>query len=84
MDAELMVKATKVDGVYDKDPVKYPDAVKYDKLSYIDAISQKLGVMDLTAASLAMENNLPMRVVDLTPDNLTGIIKGQNLGTLIS
>ncbi len=84
MDAELMVKATKVDGVYDKDPVKYPDAVKYDKLSYIDAISQKLGVMDLTAASLAMENNLPMRVIDLTPENLTGIIKGQNLGTLIS
>ncbi len=84
MGAELMVKATKVDGVYDKDPKKFSDAKKYAEISYMDTLEQKLGVMDLTAASLAMENHLPIRVVDLKGENLAGIIKGQNLGTLIS
>lgn len=84
MNAELMIKATKVDGVYDKDPNKFDDAIKYEQISYIDTLQQQLGVMDLTATSLAMENKLPIRVVNLCKNNLVNIIQGKSVGTLIS
>ena len=81
--ADILIKATKVDGVYDKDPVLYSDAVKYDRISYQDAISQQLKVMDLTALSLAMENRLPIRVTKLSSENIIGIINGKEIGTLV-
>ena len=84
MNADIMIKATKVDGVYDKDPHKFADAKKYDKISYQDVLAQQLNIMDLTATSLAMENNLPIRVVDLSGDNLVAIINQKSIGTLVS
>lgn len=84
INADLMVKATKVDGIYDKDPIKHKDAKKYHSISYQDVLIQRLNVMDLTAISLAMENNLPLRVVNLSGDNLKAIINGKSIGTLVS
>ena len=63
--ADVVIKATKVDGVYDRDPVLHPEAVRFDRLSHIDAISQRLNVMDSTAISLCMDNNMPILVVNL-------------------
>lgn len=65
VDVDVVIKATKVDGVYNKDPVKHPDAVKYDQLSYDDALDQKLGVMDLTAICLVRDHDMPVRVFDM-------------------
>ncbi|WP_027179835.1 UMP kinase [Maridesulfovibrio bastinii] len=82
--AEAIIKATKVDGVYDKDPVKYPDAVKYDTVSYIEALEKRLGVMDSTAISLAMDNNLPIIVFNLFEEgNIERVVKGEKLGTIV-
>jgi uridylate kinase len=82
--AEIMLKATKVDGVYDADPVHHPDAVRYEKLSYDEAIARKLGVMDATALVLCRDQGMPMRVFDLlTPGNLQRIISGGDVGTLV-
>jgi len=82
--AEVIMKATKVDGVYDKDPMKHDDAVRYDKITYMDALRQRLNVLDSTAFSLCMDNNVPILVFDL---NDTGSIKrsilGEPVGTLI-
>jgi len=85
MDADLLIKATKVDGVYDKDPKKYPDAVKYDHLCYIDALQQRLRFMDSPALSLCMENDLPILVLNLwDPEALVKALKGDHsVGTLI-
>ena len=88
--ADLMIKATKVDGVYSADPHKYPDAIKYDHLSYDQVIKQNLSVMDLTAICLAKEHKLPIRVTNMMqPDALFAAIAGNNTennnrGTLIS
>ncbi len=85
INAEIIFKATKVDGVYDKDPLKYKDAKKYDKLSYIEVLNKNLRVMDSTAISLCRENNLPIIVFDLTmPGNIKGVIMGKKIGTLVS
>jgi uridylate kinase len=82
--AGLLLKATKVDGVYTDDPVKNPDATKYERLSYDEAINQKLGVMDATALVLCRDNGLPLRVFDLfTPGNLEGAVRGEPVGTLV-
>lgn len=82
--AEAIIKATKVDGVYDKDPVKYPDAVKYDTVSYIEALEKRLGVMDSTAISLAMDNNLPIIVFNLFEEgNIERVVRGEKLGTIV-
>ncbi len=82
--AEIMLKATKVDGVYDADPVHNPDAVRYEKLSYDEAIARKLGVMDATALVLCRDQGMPMRVFDLlTPGNLQRIVSGGDVGTLV-
>ncbi|WP_299310744.1 UMP kinase [uncultured Halomonas sp.] len=84
IDADVVVKATKVDGVYDKDPVKHDDAVKYDQLSYDDALDQKLGVMDLTAICLVRDHDMPVRVFNMNkPGALLNLVVGGEEGTLI-
>jgi len=85
IEAEIILLAKKVDGVYDKDPHKYPDAKKYDKLSYLDVLDQGLQVMDSTATSLCMDNNIPILVFALDdPKNIRRAILGEKLGTLVS
>ena len=85
INAEIIFKATKVDGVYDKDPLKYKDAKKFDSLTYIEVLSKDLRVMDSTAVSLCRENNLPIIVFDLTMSgNIKGVIMGKKIGTLVS
>jgi len=85
INAEIIFKATRVDGVYNKDPIKYKDAIKYDSLSYIEVLNKNLRVMDSTAISLCRENNLPIIVFDLTmPGNIKGVIMGKKIGTLVS
>ena len=84
LDAEILMKATKVDGVYDSDPMKNPDAVKFDKISYIDVINKGLHVMDTTATSLCMDNNMPMMVFNLaTEGNIDRALRGENVGTIV-
>ena len=84
IDADVVIKATKVDGVYDKDPVKHSDAVKYDSLSYDAVLDQKLGVMDLTAICLVRDHNMPVRVFDMTkPGALLNLVTGGKEGTVI-
>jgi len=83
--AEVIMKATKVDGVYSADPVKDPSAVKYDRLSYLDVLQRNLKVMDATAISLCMDNNLPIIVFNLNvPGNIKKIVAGESLGTLVT
>ena len=78
------MKATKVDGVYDADPVKNPDAKRYDRISYMEVLSQGLNVMDSTATSLCMDNNVPMIVFDLTVEgNISRALQGENVGTTV-
>ncbi|CAA0123872.1 Uridylate kinase [Halioglobus japonicus] len=84
MDAELVLKATKVDGVYSADPMKDPDAVKYERLSYDEVLDKKLEVMDLTAICLCRDHNMPVRVFEMEkPGALLNIVRGGNEGTLI-
>ncbi|OEU65873.1 MAG: UMP kinase, partial [Desulfovibrio sp. S3730MH75] len=81
---EAIVKATKVDGVYDKDPMKYDDAVKYESITYIETLEKRLGVMDSTAISLAMDNNMPIIVFNLFEQgNITRVVRGEKIGTLV-
>lgn len=83
--AELVIKGTKVDGVYDSDPKKNPQAKRFDQLSYIEALNLRLAVMDSTAISLCMENNLPIRVLNFWEDGaLQQLLTGGNVGTLIN
>ena len=83
--AQLMIKATNVDGVYSADPKKVPDAKFYSRLSYMDVLKNELRVMDSTAISLLKENRIPVRVVGLsTPGNLKRVVMGEDIGTLIS
>ena len=83
--AELLIKATKVDGVYSADPVKVKDAVRYDSLNYDEVIERKLGVMDTTAVVLCRDNQMPLRVLDMTkPGSLLNAARGENEGTLVS
>ncbi len=84
MNAEVLLKATKVDGVYDKDPMKHDDAVKYDQLSYIEVLQKNLHVMDATAISLCRENGLPIVVFDmLQSGNIMRVVCGEGLGTTV-
>jgi len=83
--AELLIKATKVDGVYSADPVKVKDAVRYDSLNYDEVIERKLGVMDTTAVVLCRDNQMPLRVLDMTkPGSLLNAARGEDEGTLVS
>ena len=84
VNADVLIKATKVDGIYDKDPKKYKTAVKYDEISYIDVLNKELHIMDSTAISLCMEENIPILVFDINKKgNLAKIIKGEAVGTLV-
>jgi len=83
--ADVILKGTRVDGIYDKDPEKHTDAVRYETVSFKEAISQNLKVMDMTAFTLCQENNLPIIVFDMNkPGNLLNIVKGQHIGTRVS
>ena len=85
MNAEVILKATKVDGVYDKDPMKHKGAKKYLRLDYLDVIKKQLRVMDTTATSLCMENHLPIIVFNLTqPGNIRRVVLGEKIGTVVS
>ncbi len=83
--AEVLLKGTKVDGVYDKDPMIYDDAVKYERLSYRKVVRDELRVMDLTAITFANDNNLPVQVFDMTTrGNLLKLLQGQKIGTIVA
>jgi len=85
INAEIIFKATRVDGVYDKDPLKFKDAVKFNELTYLDVIKKGLKVLDSTATTLCMDNNLPIVVFDITKQgNIKNAILGKKIGTIIS
>lgn len=84
INAELLIKATKVDGIYDSDPKKNPDAKKFDRLTYMDALNKQLQVMDATAISLCMENHMPLMVLNLWEEgSLRKALMGEKVGTLV-
>lgn len=84
IEAQVIMKATKVDGVYDKDPMKHTDAVKFDELTYIEVLNKRLNVMDSTAISLCMDNSMPILCFNLKdPGNILKAIRGDKIGTLI-
>jgi uridylate kinase len=85
MKAEVILKATKVDGIYSADPVKHPDATRYEKISYLQVLQERLQVMDATAISLCMDNKLPIIVFNLkTPGNIKRVVSGEKIGTLVT
>jgi uridylate kinase len=85
MKAEVILKATKVDGIYTADPVKHPDATRYDRISYLQVLQERLQVMDATAISLCMDNKLPILVFNLkTPGNIRRVVMGEAIGTIVT
>jgi uridylate kinase len=83
--AEVILKATKVDGIYSADPVKFPDATRYDRVSYLQVLQERLQVMDATAISLCMDNKLPILVFNLrTPGNIRRVVMGEAIGTVVT
>ena len=85
MHADVLLKGTRVDGVYTADPEKNPDAVKYDTLTFDEAYEKQLKIMDMTAFTLCRENNLPILVFDMnTKGNLLKVVKGESIGTIVS
>lgn len=85
MKAEVILKATKVDGIYSADPVKHPDATRYDRISYLQVLQERLQVMDATAISLCMDNKLPILVFNLkTPGNIRRVVMGDTIGTMVT
>ncbi len=84
INAEVMIKATKVDGIYDKDPAKHDDAVKFDKLGFDEVVKRKLAVMDTTAIVMCRDNQLPVKVFNMNSEgDLMKLICGQNVGTTV-
>ena len=84
LNVDCLMKATKVDGVYDSDPMKNPDAKRFDRISYMEVLNRGLNVMDATATSLCMDNNLPMIVFDLTkPGNIARALRGEGVCTVV-
>jgi uridylate kinase len=84
IDAEVILKATMVDGVYDCDPKENPNAVRFESLSFAEALTMRLGVMDSTAISLCMDNQLPLIVFDLSdPENIIRVLEGKKIGTTL-
>jgi uridylate kinase len=82
--ADIILKATKVDGIYDKDPKKFPDAIRYDEITFIDALKQRLKVMDSTAFSLCLDNNVPILVFNLDDAHaIRKAVTGEKIGTLV-
>ena len=85
MKAEVILKATKVDGIYTADPVKHPDATRYERISYLQVLQERLQVMDATAISLCMDNKLPILVFNLkTPGNIKRVVMGEAVGTIVT
>ena len=85
INADVLLKATNVDGIYDKDPNKYDDAKKIKELTYIDVLNKKISVMDSTSTTLCMDNNIPIIVFDINKKgNLMNIVKGKKIGTIVS
>jgi len=85
IEADLLIKATRVNGVFSQDPLQNDDALHFESISYDEFISKKLGVMDTTSIVMCRDNNLPVRVYDMNiPNALFDIVKGENIGTLIS
>ena len=85
MKAEVILKGTKVDGIYTADPVKVPDATRYDRISYLQVLQERLQVMDATAISLCMDNKLPILVFNLkTPGNIRRVVMGEAIGTIVT
>jgi uridylate kinase len=85
LEVELVIKGTKVDGVYDKDPMKFDDAVKYEKLTFSEALHNDLNVMDMTAFTLCRENDMPIKVFNINkPGHLKELILGSNIGTTVT
>ena len=85
IEAGVILKATKVDGVYDKDPHKYDDAKRYDTLTFKEVLDKELAVMDATSAALCRDNNMPVLVFSLDdPDNIVRAIQGENIGTVVT
>ena len=85
INADALLKATNVDGIYDKDPKKHEDAKKIKEITYLEVLNQKLNVMDTTATSLCMDNNIPIIVFDInTKGNLKKVIKGEKIGTIVT
>lgn len=81
---DIMIKGTKVDGIYDKDPMKHDDAVKYDVVSFDEAVNKRLGVMDQTAIVMCRDNNLPVKVFNMNNDgDLMRLVMGENIGTTV-
>ena len=83
INAQIIFKATMVDGVYDKDPKKYSDAVKYDTLTFTKVLNDQLNVMDMTAATMCRDNHLPILVFDMSDGNIVKALQGENIGTLV-
>jgi uridylate kinase len=82
--ADIIMKATKVDGIYDNDPAKHPDAVRYDEITFVDALRQRLNVMDSTAFSLCLDNNVPILVFNLSAEHaILDAVLGKKIGTLV-
>ena len=81
--ADALLKGTKVDGVYDRDPHVHADAVRYDRLSYQQALAERLGVMDLTAFSMCMDQEIPIVVFKLEPGSLQAVLRGEDIGTRV-
>ncbi|HZU28023.1 MAG TPA: UMP kinase [Bryobacteraceae bacterium] len=82
--AEIIAKATRVDGVYDKDPLRYPDAVRYTEISYLDVLAKALGVMDASAVAMCRDNHLPITVFNLNQfGNIKRMAQGEPVGTII-
>lgn len=85
IDAEAILKATQVEGIYDSDPRTNPDATKFDEISYMEVLSRELHVMDSTATTLCMDNNIPIIVFNLhKPGNIDRVLKGEHVGTTVS
>lgn len=85
MHAQLIMKATKVDGIYDKDPMKFKDAVKFDQLSYMDVLNKEIKVMDSTAITLCMDNNMDIVVFNMFESgNIAKVVRGEKVGTLVT
>ncbi len=84
INADVLAKGTKVDGIYDKDPAKYDDAIKYENITFTEALTQNLQVMDATALSLCRENNMPVVVFNaLKEGNMNKLVNGENIGTKV-
>ena len=84
MEADVIFKATQVDGVYDSDPKKNPDAVRFERVSFIDCLTKQLKVMDATAFSLCLENNMPIVIFDVGVNgNITRALSGEEIGTYV-